>query len=111
MQNTRCPICLTSNENRVHDVRDTFFGETFQYVECRSCGCLLLTEIPKNLARYYQSSYYSMKTHEGGAIMPGWKLWLKRQRTRHLLDKPNFFGGFLARWEKASEWIEGIRHI
>ncbi len=37
-----------------------FFGthETFDYLECGSCGCLQLTQIPQDISKYYPSEYH-----------------------------------------------------
>jgi hypothetical protein len=36
--------------------------EEFEYVECKSCGCLRIASIPDDLAKYYPSdSYYSYR--------------------------------------------------
>jgi SAM-dependent methyltransferase len=34
-------------------------GEAFKYFECADCGCVQIEEVPKDLAKYYPSSYYS----------------------------------------------------
>jgi len=35
--------------------------DEFPYFECTDCGCLSLVEIPENLGKYYQNSYYSFQ--------------------------------------------------
>lgn len=40
-------------------------GDIFDYLECGNCGCLQITEIPRNMGDYYPDEYYSLKnTHQ-----------------------------------------------
>src|SRR3981081_1458949 len=41
--------------------REMMFGrrEEFPYQECRSCGCVQISEYPKNIGDYYPADYYS----------------------------------------------------
>lgn len=57
-----CGVCGGLAGNRLHIVREMMFGwkEEFEYLECASCGCLQLVEIPEDLGRYYPSDYYSL---------------------------------------------------
>jgi SAM-dependent methyltransferase len=34
--------------------------ERFYYLECRTCGCLQISEYPDNLEKYYPNEYYSL---------------------------------------------------
>jgi 2-polyprenyl-3-methyl-5-hydroxy-6-metoxy-1,4-benzoquinol methylase len=36
--------------------------DEFEYLECTSCGCLQITTVPTDIARYYPSDYYSYST-------------------------------------------------
>jgi hypothetical protein len=38
--------------------------ETFSYLACADCGCLQISNIPADLARYYPSDYYSYDAPE-----------------------------------------------
>lgn len=42
--------------------------ESFDYLECRRCGCLQIASVPADLDRYYAERYY---TREGGAWKKG----------------------------------------
>ena len=54
----------------------------FTYLECRTCGCLRISEIPGEMARYYPGHYYSFQ-------LPGRnRLALKRVAIRALLHAP-----------------------
>lgn len=57
----KCKICGHSDSNRVHTVREMMFGtgDAFEYIECSSCGCLQIADIPSDMSGYYPSDYYS----------------------------------------------------
>jgi 2-polyprenyl-3-methyl-5-hydroxy-6-metoxy-1,4-benzoquinol methylase len=56
-----CQICGNFEGNRVYAVRDMMFdfGNVFSYVECSTCGCLQIAEIPRDMSKYYPKKYYS----------------------------------------------------
>jgi len=56
-----CRICGGPQGAR-HVAREMMYGtrEAFGYFECASCGCLQITEIPTDLARFYPADYYSL---------------------------------------------------
>jgi len=37
--------------------------DRFRYLECRSCGCVQLMDIPSDFSRYYPPQYHSFETH------------------------------------------------
>src|ERR1051326_1863193 len=37
--------------------------DSFEYLECWNCGCVQLLEIPRDMAKYYPSGYYSLAPH------------------------------------------------
>lgn len=51
------------------------FREVFQYLECDSCGCLQLLNLPRDMGRYYPSGYSAFCTNEASSIV--------LQRIRH----------------------------
>ena len=59
----KCRICGNSDRNKLFKAREMMFGtrEAFTYCECASCGCVQITEIPDDLARFYAGDYYSFK--------------------------------------------------
>ena len=52
-------------------------GESFKYLQCKSCNCLQIAEAPSDLSSYYPEGYYS------GYREPSWKTWLKGARIRY----------------------------
>src|SRR5437588_10289747 len=107
-----CALCGNTKENKVHGVREMFYGtrECFDYVECAACGCLSIATIPRDLGRYYPDDYYSKLPHSG-ARQPAWKLSLKRQRLNYWLSRPNFLGRLLARGENGPWFIDALRRL
>lgn len=57
-----CRICGAADNHPTFIGREMMFGtqEEFEYFQCKSCGCLQITEIPGDLGRFYPSSYYSL---------------------------------------------------
>ena len=49
-----CRIC-DGEISKSYTVREMLLGtrDTFEYLECGSCGCLQIAEIPDNLLKYY----------------------------------------------------------
>jgi SAM-dependent methyltransferase len=68
----RCRVCEAPAEF-AFSAREMMIGlrETFDYVECRECGCLQIAEIPANLDRFYDEHYYTE--------------WQRRRRSRRLV--------------------------
>ncbi|OAI04692.1 hypothetical protein A1353_13165 [Methylomonas methanica] len=56
---TICRICNTEDNHPKFVGREMMFGtrDEFEYFQCISCGCLQITDIPKNLDKYYPSEY------------------------------------------------------
>jgi SAM-dependent methyltransferase len=69
-----CSICGVKDGTQL-TFREMMFGtrDEFAYWECSGCGCIQIAEIPKNLARYYPSEYYSLNAQ----ISP-LQLWMYR---------------------------------
>lgn len=57
----KCEICGNNENNRSYLVKEMMFGtrDLFEYIKCSGCGCLQISEIPKNLEKYYPDNYYS----------------------------------------------------
>lgn len=56
-----CRICKFNNNEEYLLVKEKQFGflDEFNYLKCKNCGCLQITEYPKNLSKYYPKNYYS----------------------------------------------------
>src|SRR6478672_7499896 len=56
-----CEFCGSSGFLS-HRMREMMYGfrDEFEYLECKSCGCVKIASVPDDLARYYPTdSYYS----------------------------------------------------
>lgn len=93
-----CGICHNALGNQHHLVPEMMFGmrEKFQYLECGSCGCLQISEIPTDLARYYPDNFYSFKAAPPSKPHPI-EAFLRRQRMGLLLRGNRSLGMFLSK--------------
>lgn len=55
----KCRICNNELNNKQYTVREMLFGtrDEFNYFKCNDCGCLQISEIPKDIAKYYPKDY------------------------------------------------------
>ena len=60
----KCRICGNGKGNIFYSVKEMMYGsdERFQYMECGSCRCLQIENIPENIALYYSDNYYSFSS-------------------------------------------------
>jgi SAM-dependent methyltransferase len=85
-----CQICGNRAHNRCFSAREMMFGlrDSFAYLECGSCGCLQLLDVPDDLSRFYPRRYYSLGQ---APAVPGSSLAkakAKAMRARALLRMP-----------------------
>jgi ubiquinone/menaquinone biosynthesis C-methylase UbiE len=94
----QCRICGNLKENASYIVREMMFGfkDEFAYFECGKCGCLQIAEIPKDLAKYYPSNYYSFGSSSQTTQATGIRRFLRRRRFEvGLLGKGGVIGRLL----------------
>ncbi len=89
----KCKICNNGENNRVYDVKEMMFGfkESFQYLECQSCGCLQLINPPSDMTRYYPENYYSMASPKRSFV----KDFFRAQRDRYAVFGKGILGKIL----------------
>ena len=58
----KCKICGNNENNQVFEAKEMMLGigQKFNYLECASCGCLQLINVPTEMSRYYKENYYSI---------------------------------------------------
>lgn len=88
-----CRICGNSKNNNRYIAREMMFGyrDEFEYFECSHCGCLQISEIPKNMSKYYPKDYYSLR-NASIVNADSFEYFLRRQRTNYLLSGNTFLG-------------------
>ncbi|GHT13794.1 putative methyltransferase [Bacteroidia bacterium] len=69
----KCKICGNAENNEELVVKENQFGtgKKFTYFKCADCGCLQITDFPKEMSQYYPNDkYYSynMKTKKNAKI-------------------------------------------
>ena len=90
-----CIICGHIDGNRILTAREKMIGtlESFDYVQCSTCGHLHLVSPPADIGLYYAKGYYSFHVRP----IPVWHRWLYRIRTKASLGGGNAFGSLLNR--------------
>ena len=87
-----CRICQNLVGNRIFTAREMMFGsrETFDYIECASCGCLQIIEIPSDIEKYYYypQTFYSLEIRKNPKKKPI-RTYLRRQRSKFCLYGKN----------------------
>lgn len=105
-----CRICGNTRGNSLHYPREHMLGlgSEHEYIECASCGCLQITEVPSDLARYYPSDYYSYEQPKQRHY-PAWVLKLRAARTRARIGEPSIIGQVGATFSREQEHFEWLR--
>ena len=91
-----CRICGNSENNKVYNIKEMMFGlgEEFMYFECSKCGALQITEVPKNLEKYYPEDYYSYNINTQSINII--KKFLRRKLHSYLIWKQGIVGRLLS---------------
>lgn len=87
----KCKICGGTN-CKTYTAKEMMFGymDEFEYYQCSDCGCLQISEIPKNLSKYYPSNYYSFSESKSkGSLI---KKFLILKRDKYALLHKGFVG-------------------
>jgi SAM-dependent methyltransferase len=89
-----CRICTNSENNKAYQIREMMFGfrDEFTYFECSQCGCLQITETPRNIEKYYPSNYYSFQQKASGHFI---KRFIRIQSDRCALFNVGLIGKLL----------------
>ncbi|TAN40746.1 MAG: class I SAM-dependent methyltransferase [Nitrospirae bacterium] len=106
-----CRICSNEKDNRGYSVREMYFGtrEEFTYFQCASCGCLQITTIPGDMARYYPQGYYSHMTIDETSPVARLKGMLRRIRNRSILFDNGVLGRIIRRMRPADFPLELLK--
>ncbi len=107
-----CEICANTNNNQLYVAREMMFGfrDEFEYFRCAACGCLQLSTVPVDLARYYPEDYspfQNLNLQEGTPL----KQFLLRQRTNYLLGRGNLLGKILAKVTRPGEHFDWLSQL
>jgi 2-polyprenyl-3-methyl-5-hydroxy-6-metoxy-1,4-benzoquinol methylase len=98
-----CRVCQKPTSGPTFEIREMMFGlrEKHQYFQCETCKSLQLSEIPADMNKYYDSSYYSYTKIE---LQRSLKHWLATRRDNYLISKHDLFGKFLARISPSTQF-------
>lgn len=86
----KCSICMNEENNKIYNVKEMQIGlrEEFEYMECSNCGVLQITNMPKNIGKYYRSNYISFNSQRFSFI----KNYLKYKLWDHYAVKKSIIG-------------------
>jgi SAM-dependent methyltransferase len=67
----RCRICGDSGKARSYEVAEMMFGtgDVFRYLECSSCGCLRIGEVPEDSSPFYPPGYWQPRRLSAGKAL------------------------------------------
>ena len=73
------------------------FRDVFQYLECKTCGCLQLLNPPSDMTPYYPSSYEAFCSNErSGGVFQSVRRRLRKRRNHGCIAGQNWFDRLLA---------------
>lgn len=96
-QGLRCRVCFNEAGNRLLRLREMMFGtrDEFDYVECASCGCVQIVDIPASMSKYYPSTYHSFAPVSRQNKLRGL---LRRVRNAYAISQRGIVGRVLSRF-------------
>lgn len=58
--NKSCPVCGSKERKNSYEAREMYYGtrQKFEYLECRSCDAVYISELPDNIASFYPENYH-----------------------------------------------------
>ncbi|MBP6007895.1 MAG: methyltransferase domain-containing protein [Rhodoferax sp.] len=89
----KCRICGNEQGNKKYLAKEMMFGyrDEFEYFQCHSCHCLQIAEYPKEMARFYDESYYSYQISKNPLLT-----YLLKQRNRFELTGKGLIGKLIS---------------
>ncbi len=82
--------------------------EPFTYVECASCGCVQIGEVPENLGDYYPSGYFAYRDYRRLA-KSRFRALVDRRRYAHATGNFNLIGWLANRVSNPLPYVEWVR--
>jgi SAM-dependent methyltransferase len=100
-----CKVCLATQGHRTHIAREMMFGlgGAFRYLECGSCGCLQLLDVPEDMSKFYPGGYGGFETHVA------WKARILASRAAYAFGRPNVLGFALSQIYGPYEAMPSVR--
>lgn len=97
--NHLCRICKSSDAHGEFCVREMMFGsrEFFEYFLCSNCGCLQISDFPRDIARHYEENYWGEEGLGYPSIRDRLTHRLKVERLRAFCGNSSLVGQILLR--------------
>lgn len=101
-----CRICGNASGNTFYTAREMMIGlrHSFQYFECHDCGCLQISQFPKNIADYYPSDYNGFERPRED-LYAGLSGWFRKVRYRAALFPSGPVHFFINRFFPARQYL------
>jgi len=107
-----CIVC-GNKEGRSFAAREMMFGyrDTFEYFECQSCGCVQISEIPKDMAKYYPEEYYSLSQQPRDLYKNPLKKFLVAEKIAFEVFDKGLIGRVICRFYPANASLVALRRV
>ena len=106
-----CQVCGNIDQNRTFTAREMMFGQgdEFEYLECSTCGCVQLLDVPEDLSVYYPPDYYAFEPASQSPIKKKARQLLEPHRARQVLNGGNVIGKGLVQLLGAPAELEWLK--
>ena len=92
-----CRVCSNQSGNRSHILREMMFGfrDEFEYLECSSCKCVQIVDVPASMSKYYPVNYHSFAPLSSQNRL---RKWMVRKRNSYAVSNRSVVGKLLYRF-------------
>ena len=104
----KCKICEIESENEViiAQEKQLGLGDKFEYFICSKCFCLQIKDIPRNIDRYYPTSYYSYQEAKFPSKLNRLNFFLKKSLINYYMGYSDITGFLLSYFfDHPFQWI------
>ena len=107
MNRINCRVCKNDSGNKIHKVREMYFGmrEEFDYLECAECRCLQLLNPPDDYSKYYPKEYFTYQQKVEGRL----KSFLNRYRDGFAMGRKSLIGKILYKYFGEPTYITRLK--
>jgi 2-polyprenyl-3-methyl-5-hydroxy-6-metoxy-1,4-benzoquinol methylase len=82
--------------------------EEFDYLECSSCGCLQIVDVPDSMSKYYPANYHSFAPIAQPSKL---RKWLTKVRDSYAVSNRGALGKILSRYFPPNIALRSLPHL